>query len=100
MEEAKDTHELKAVVKLVDHAVLLLGKKLSDGFQWTDLVSMAQELASDPVLSQAVKEYKEIVPECKDLSLPEGLELFVLVVIGVPKYIEAFKKGDMPKLLA
>jgi hypothetical protein len=87
----KETTEL---LKAVDAFIILLGQKLKDGFQLQDVLDILQAFAKDPVYMDAVKGIKEVVPEFKDLDVQEGVSLAMVLLWGLPKYIEAFKKGQ------
>lgn len=92
MQEAKlGTGSLRIIVRLVDLIVLRLGEELKNGFQWTDIVSFMTAIGPSKELQDLIKSAKEIFPEARDLDLPESMELLVIVLMSIPKYIEAFK---------
>ena len=91
---------LKVLVRFIDFTIMSVGDKLKDGFQWTDVLYFIQELVSDRTFDDLLSSMKEVFPEVKDMDLPEGMEIGVLFLMAIPKYVEAFKKDDVAKLLA
>lgn len=86
--------ETTEVVKAVDAFIILSALKFKDGVQVTDFVEILQALVKDPVYAEAAKGAKEVIPELKDIDIQEGIGLAMVLLWGIPKWIEAFKKQN------
>lgn len=90
-----DTKETKEVLVAVNEVALYLLGLLKDGVDLSDGVALAAKLAGDEkfrtLLQEAVKGSALIKDEVKDLSLPESLELVMLELSYVPKFLSALK---------
>lgn len=88
----KDTQE---VFSALASLVVQIGIELQDGFQYTDLIHLAQQLSSEKVYLDAFLGLKNIVPELKDLEVSEIIALVMKLVMDFPKMIDAFKKAKL-----
>lgn len=87
----RDFHALEDLDKAIDSFLILLAGELKGGFTVVKIVDLITKLALDPVYSNLVKDYKDFLPEFKALDLSEGMSLLVLLLTGIPRWIEAFK---------
>lgn len=89
--------ETKEAFEGINVLALFLIKRLKDGVGIDDAVALFEKIKDDEefkkVLSDAVGAIDQVPEELKDLELNEGIELGMLALQYVPKYIEAFKKG-------
>ena len=92
MEEKRDVKEMKEMMVGLMEIALLLAKEFKDGVQIDDFMDIFMALKDDPKFMEAFKGLKEIPAEAKDLDLNEGMELAMMVMAYVPKFIEAMKK--------
>lgn len=87
-----DFHALENLDAAVDAFIVLLGKEIKAGFSVVSLVDMLTHLATDPVYISIIKDYKDFSPEFAAITLPEGIKLMLVLLTGIPRYIDAFKK--------
>lgn len=97
-EETKmsDVKEIKDVVIFANDFTLLVIQKLKDGFQVQDGVDLASALFQDGQIknemNEALKNISDVLNETKNLDAAAGVELGMLQLSYVPRYIDAFKK--------
>ena len=95
MSELHGTKETKELLVGVNELSLFLVSRLKDGVDVSDAAAVIEKLASDPafvdVLKSAVEGVKAVGAEVGDLSVAEGMELAVLQLSYVPKWVEAVK---------
>lgn len=92
----KDLREaLKGVVRIA----IFLGKRFSDGVQFSDFAAFYSALTTDAefkqVLNDAWDGYNNISGEVKDMDAGEALEVVGDLVDEVPALIDAFKKEEV-----
>jgi len=97
-EEKLGIKETKEAFAGVNELALFLIDRLKDGVGIDDAVALFNALRDDEefkaVLSAAVDGIKAVPAEIKDLDAGEGVELGMLALMYVPKYIAAFKKEE------
>lgn len=77
----KETQELIAGLGEVKKVVQA---ELGDGFQWQeDIPDILEKLASSEKVKTAIEGTELLIPELKDLSLPEKFQLVVSLVKAV-----------------
>lgn len=90
--------ETKEALVGINEVSLFLAEKLKDGVQFTDATDFYAKLTKDEafkkVVGDAYENYEKIPAEVKDIDAGEGLELAVVQVEYVPKFIAALKKED------
>lgn len=91
-EEKIGIKETKELFEAVGVLVEVLIERLKDGFAVEDLASILSKVAFDQKVREGLKDLKKLPAEMKDLDLDEGIELAMILVAKVPKYIEAAKK--------
>lgn len=92
MTEVLGTEELMNVEKAVEKVALAVIELAKDKFAIGSVVTHLQALSGDADVLNAIKGFKNFVPEIKDLSLSEGITLGVSVLMDIPKYLAAMKK--------
>ena len=79
----------------VNELSLFLIERLKDGVGIDDAIALFQALTTDEEfkakLGAAVEGISLVPGELKDLDVSEGMELAVIAISYVPKYVEAFK---------
>lgn len=84
--------EFKELLTGIEKLTLLLIVRFKDGVTADDLTVIMTSLATDPDFIKAVTGLKELPAEFKDFSMTEGLEVGMMVMQSIPKYVNAFKK--------
>jgi 3-deoxy-D-arabino-heptulosonate 7-phosphate (DAHP) synthase len=92
VEEKRDIKEMKEMIVGVMEMGLMMAELFKDGVQASDFMEMFMRLKDDPRYLEAFKGMKEVPAEAKDLDLQEGMELAMMMMMYVPKYVEAMKK--------
>ncbi len=94
-EEKVGIKEIKDVINLANALALILIRRLKDGVGMDDvafLLKLAEDKEFKALLSEALKDFKLIPEEFEDVSLNEGMELAMIIIMSIPAYIEAAKK--------
>lgn len=93
IEGVKETKEMLVGANEVS---LFMCEKLKDGAQFSDATDFYVKITTDEVfkakMMAAYDNYQKIPAEIKDIDGGEGVELAIVQIEYVPKYIECFKK--------
>lgn len=94
--QMQDVKNIKEVVIFANEFALLVCNKLKDGIQVQDGMDIAAALFLDAeikkLLNDAVSDISLIKEEIKDVDASEGVQLGILQLNYVPKYLNVFKK--------
>ena len=94
--ETETIKETKEAFKGVFELALFLTKRFSDGIGVDDAIAIFDKLKNDEefkdMLIEAYKGHEKIKDEIKDLSITESVELGMLALQYVPKFIDVIKK--------
>jgi hypothetical protein len=84
----------EAIIGMMELA-LLMAEVLKDGAQLSDLGIVWAKMSSDKRFKEkmraALDKIGEVPKEMGDLSLPEGMELAMLLIPYVPRFVDVFK---------
>lgn len=88
--------ELKEVIEALMEISLRMGSVLKDGYQPSDLALIFQLFAKDEILKKKISEaydgISKVGAELKDMDPKEGIELSIVLLQFIPKFIDIFKK--------
>lgn len=94
---AASVTELKEVIEAVLEVSIKITSVLKDGYQPADLAVIFELFSKDSEMKNKIaKAYdgiSKIGGEVHDLDASEGIELAIAIMLYVPKFIEALKKG-------
>lgn len=87
--------DLKEVIEAILEISVHITAALKDGYQATDLSKLFSVFAKDPIMkakfSAAYEGISKIGTELKDIDLTEGVEISMLILQFVPKFVDALK---------
>jgi hypothetical protein len=96
MKMSEGVKNIQDIIVFGNEFALLLAKKLKDGIQVQDGMDIASALFVDgevkAAFNAAIADISKVIDEAKDIDAAEGVQLGMLQLSYVPKYIEAFKK--------
>lgn len=88
--------ETKEAIHGIFAVAAVLVEVLKDGVQIEDALALFAKIQGDPVLKQklddAIRGIGEVPGELGDLQTAEVIELAVVAIQELPKFLEAFKK--------
>ena len=80
MAGVKETKEVAVAATAIAMEIVKLSK---DGFKFSDILTLAQKVMSDPVLKPkfdaALADINQVPVELKDLTIPEALDVVMAV---------------------
>ena len=84
--------ETKEMIEGLMELSLLMAEQFKDGIDATDFFAIMMKVQGDERYKKAFEGMKEIPIEAKDIDMQEGMELAMMVMKYVPKFIDAMKK--------
>jgi len=95
MEPKMGVKELSEALEGMLELGLAFAELAKDGLQLSDLAALYAKMQAEPLrgkLAAAADKMSKVPAEAKDLDLQEGMQLAMLMLPYVPRYVEAFKK--------
>lgn len=90
--------ETKEALVGVFEVSIFIAERLKDGIGVDDAFAIFDKLKNDDdfknKIAEAYKGVEAVSEEIKDLDAQEGVDLALLVVSYVPKFLDAFKKDE------
>lgn len=91
--------ETKEMMIGANEVSLFMCEKLKDGVQFSDGVDFYNKITQDEIFKQkmvdAYDNFQKIPTEIEDADGGEGIELAVVQINYIPRYIECFKKKEV-----
>lgn len=88
--------ETKEALIAINEIAVFLVQRLKDGVDINDVIAIWDKLKDDEEFKSKLeagwKNIKDVPAEIKDIDIMEGVELSMLQIQYIPKYVEAFKK--------
>ncbi len=90
--------ESKEALIATNEIALFLAERLKDGIGFDDAAAVWDKLRNDEdfkaKLQAGYDKIKEVSNEMKDIDLGEGIELGMVQIEFIPKFMEVFKKPE------
>ena len=92
MRNGAHAKELKELIDGVLEMAVYITEELRDGVEVSDFVKIFAKMQSETYFVEAFKGVSKIPKEAKEMTIADGLDLAMIILDKVPKFIKAASK--------